>query len=80
MNRRSRTWSSARVRRVSVVPSLRLESLFPITKRRLSNVIPRIGVISFNELNDKFRIRMFGTLEAKSCGRAVNLTAANSRY
>ena len=69
-----------RERRVSVVPSESEESRFPITKRRLRRIIPRRGVIFLRELYDKFRIRTFGTRDAKSAGKLDNLIDASSRY
>jgi hypothetical protein len=63
-----------------VVPSLRLDNRFPIKNKRLRSIIPLMGVMSFSELNDKFRIRTFGTFEAKSIGNTDNLIAANSKY
>src|SRR5277367_294764 len=78
--RRSRTWSSARERRVSVVPSERVESRFPIRKSRFSRIMPLSGMTSLRELYDKFKIRTLGTRDAKPAGKLDNFIDASSRY
>ena len=70
--RRSRTWSSVRERRVSVVPEEREERRFPMRKRRFRRTMPRRGVTSLRELYDKFKIRTLGTRDAKSAGKLDN--------
>jgi len=78
--RRSSTWSSARDRRVSVVPSEREDSRFPIRNRRFRRTIPRRGVTSLRALYERFRIRTLGTRVAKSAGRVDSLIEASSKY
>lgn len=65
---------------MSVVPSEREESRFPIRKRRFSRTMPWSGVTSLRALYERFRIRTFGTRDAKSAGKFDSLIAASSRY